>query len=600
MRTLSNSAFMRGLTALAVVALCATSCNTNEPTQDPITYGETYIPYLMRTDKACYLPGQTVSFSINNLPEGTVSVRYRHLGNTLSEQPLTAKQWTWQPPAEDFQGYMAELHVVANGKDSVFATVGIDVSSDPARFPRNGFLSAYGSMSDRDIAIVIEDLNRYHINYVQYQDWHWKHHHPLGGSATQPMEVWTDIISRNCYRNTVQGYIDAAHERGMKTLFYNLGYGALEDYETDGVSREWLLYLDQNHRTPDYHPLGSPFKSSIYLVNTANTDWREFLSARNDEVYAIFDFDGWQIDQLGDRLVPVYDYAGNPVDLAGSFGPFISYMKQQQPDKRLVMNAVGQYGQQGQIATAPVDFCYTEVWDAANGSNYDAFSTILTDNYKWSNGKQTVLAAYLNYEHGQKGRGYFNTPGIIMSTAVAMAWGGTILQMGEHMLYNEYFPGDNLAMTGELKRAMITYYDFAVAYENLLRPDMPVAGANTDWFGVDIIGNDTVSYNQWGPQKGQIATVGRLVENREVIHLLSYRNATHLKWCDTNADQGEPDMLKNQTMSVSVHRAPKRIWYASPDYMQGAAIELEFTYTGGQVELTVPAIKYYTMLVFEY
>lgn len=590
---------MKKMSVYILFAALFMSCNVNEPTQDPITYGETYIPYLIKTDKACYAPGQTVSFMLNNIPEGTVTVRYQHLGQTLSEQTVTGKQWTWQPPAEDYQGYMAELHAFANGKDSVYATIGIDVSSDPVRFPRNGFLSTYGSMSEKEIATIMDDLNRYHINYVQFQDWHWKHHHPLGGSATQPMDVWTDIISRNCYRATVQSYINASHARGMKTLYYNLAYGALEDYETDGVNREWLLYLDKNHRQPDYHPLGSPFKSSIFLANTASEGWKEFLSARNDEVFAVFDFDGWQIDQLGDRLVPVYDYAGTPIDLASTFGSFIGFMKSNQPTKRLVMNAVGQYGQQGQIAAAPVDFCYTEVWQHSDANGYDIFRDIITNNAAWSSGKQTVLAAYLNYDLGNKGRGYFNTPGIIMATAAAMAWGGTILQMGEHMLCNEYFPKEDLTMSGELKRAMIAYYDFTVAYENLLRPDVPAAGINTDWFGVDV-NSDTVVFNQWSPQRNQIATIGRHVGSKDVIHLLSYRNATHLDWCDTNGDQGEPDRLQDLTIRVAAAQHPARVWYASPDYQHGAAVDVAFTYSSGQVELTLPAMKYYSMLVFEY
>lgn len=583
---------------LMTLLVATTGCNINEPTQDPVTYGETYIPYLMSTDKACYAPGQKVSFTLNNLPEGTVKVRYQHLGLTLSEQTVTGKQWTWQPPADDYQGYMAELHASANGKDSVFATIGIDVSSDPVRFPRNGFLSSYGAMSDKDIATVMDDLNRYHINYVQFQDWHWKHHHPLGGSATQPMDVWTDIISRNCYRATVQGYIDEAHKRGMLTLYYNLLYGVLEDYESDGVSSEWLVYTDKQHRNPDKHPLGSPFKSAIYIANPYNADWCNYISARNDEVFAVFNFDGWQIDQLGGRGT-IYDYNGAKVDLPSAFGNFINKMKADQPTKSLVMNAVGQYGQQGQIAAAPVDFCYTEVWDHSDANGYDIFRDIITNNMAWSSGKQTVLAAYLNYDLGNKGRGYFNAPGIIMATAAAMAWGGTILQMGEHMLCNEYFPKEDLAMSGELKRAMIAYYDFTVAYENLLRPEVAVADINTDWFGVDV-SSDTVAFNQWAPQLDRIATVGRHVGGKDVIHLLSYRNATHLDWCDTNGDQGEPDRLADMKIKVAASKQPSRVWCASPDDQQGAAIELEFSYSGGQVELTLPAMKYYTMLVFEY
>lgn len=593
---LVKRSFSVAVFALSTIAVFCTSCNIIEPENDPITYGESYIPHMLSTDKAAYLPGEAVKLSINSLPDQAVTVRYTHLGAVLKEETVTDKSWTWQPPTEDFQGYMAELRT----KDSVIASIGIDVSSEPSRFPRNGFLSTYGSMSESQMANVLNDLNRYHINYVQFQDWHWKHHHPLAGSATQPMDVWTDIISRNCYRATVQGYIDGAHQRGMVTLFYNLGYGCLEDFATDDVNKEWLLYTDKQHMHLDNHPLGSPFKSAIYLADMHNQGWRDYLCARNDEVYAIFPFDGWQIDQLGVRPTTVYDYAGNTVDVQSAFGSFIANEKTALPDKRIVMNAVGQYGQQGQIASAPVDFCYTEVWEHSNTDGYGIFSRIITDNAQWSNGKQTVLAAYLNYDLGQKGRGYFNTPGIIMATAAASAWGGTILQMGEHMLCHEYFPDDNLSMTGELKRAMIRYYDFAVAYENILRPDAPAAGINSDWYGVDVTStHDSCVFNQWGPKVNQIATVGRHVGNRDIIHMLSYRHATHLDWCDTDGDQAPQTLLTGIPVSFAVDAQPSRVWVATPDYMQGAAQEVDFTYDGGKLTLTLPALQYWTMIVIE-
>jgi dextranase len=296
----------------------------------------------------------------------------------------------------------------------------------------------------------------------------------------------------------------------------------------------------------------------------------------------------------------VYDYEGNEVDVQAAFGAFIANEKAARPDKRIVMNAVGQYGQQGQIAPAPVDFCYTEVWEHSNTNGYAVFSDIITNNAAWSSGKQTVLAAYLNYNYGQKGRGYFNTPGIIMATAAASAWGGTILQMGEHMLCHEYFPDDNLSMTGELKRAMIHYYDFAVAYENLLRPDMPASGPNSDWYGVDIYTtHDSCVFNQWGPQFNQIATVGRHVGSRDVIHLLSYRNATHLDWCDSEGDQAPQTMLRNIPVTFAASQQPARIWVASPDDRHGAPQEVDFVYHNGQVSLTVPALQYWTMIVIE-
>ena len=597
---LVKRSFSMAVFALSALAVSLASCNIISPDNDPITYGESYIPNLLSTDKAAYKPGEAVTLSLNSLPEQAVQVRYSHLGTQLSQQAVTSKSWTWQPPQDDFRGYMAELVATIAGKDSVIASVGIDVSSEPSRFPRNGFLSSYGNMSPGEMTNILNDLNRYHINYVQFQDWHWKHHHPLAGSATQPMDVWTDIISRNCYRKTVQAYIDGAHEREMLTLFYNLGYGCLEDFATDDVSREWLMYTDKQHTNIDNHPLGSPFKSAIYLANMHDQGWRDYLRARNDEVYATFNFDGWQIDQLGDRLHPVYDYSGNQIDVRAAFGSFIANEKAAQPSKRIVMNAVGQYGQEGQIASAPVDFLYTEVWEHSNTSGYSVFSNIITDNARWSSGKQTVLAAYLNYDLGLKGRGYFNTPGIIMATAAASAWGGTILQMGEHMLCHEYFPDDNLSMTGELKRAMIRYYDFAVAYENLLRPDAPAGGINSDWFGVDVTAKlGDCQFNQWGPVKGQVATVGRHVGDRDVIHLLSYRNAVHLDWCDTDGDQAAETLLRDLPVSLAVSSKPARVWVASPDWQQGAAIEPDWTYESGTLNISVPALQYWTMIVIE-
>ena len=171
--------------------------------------------------------------------------------------------------------------------------------------------------------------------------------------------------------------------------------------------------------------------------------------------------------------------------------------------------------------------------------------------------------------------------------------------MGEHMLCNEYFPNDNLTMSGDLKRAMSRYYDFAVAYENLLRPDVPAA-VNSDWFGVDITStHDSCVFNQWGPQFNRIATIGRHVGTRDVIHLLSYRNATHLDWCDSEGDQAPQSMLREIPVSFALTEAPKRVWVASPDYQHGAAQEVDFEYVGGQVKMNIPALQYWTMIVIE-
>ena len=582
---------------LIYIALAMTlslgSCIEDEPQNNPITYGDGYIAVLLSTDKAAYKPGEAVQFSLNNQPEGQVTVRYKHLNQVLSETPLTGKSWSWTPPSDDFKGYMVDIYSEDNGQETVLGSVAVDVSSDPARFPRNGFLSEYGKMSSKEINKVMDNLNRHHINYVQYQDWHYKHHKPLAGTPTSPMEVWKDIINRDCYRSTVQGYIDAGHQRGMKSLFYNLAFGALSDAEADGVKEEWYLFKDKKHGNKDYHPLGSPFKSNIYLVNPGLQAWKDYMVQQNNDVYDVFSFDGYQIDQLGDRG-SLYDYNGTSVNLATTYPGFIKAMKDAQPEKSLVMNAVSQYGQKDLIAKSPVDFLYTEVWDKPKSNGFSVLSNIITNNDKWSDGKKTVLAAYMNYNLGNKGRGYFNTPGILMANAAIHVWGGAHLEMGEHMLCTEYFPNSNLTMQGVLKKAMVTYYDFITGYENLLRD-------GGEFFGVTATSLDgKITINQWPPVRNQITTVGKRIGKTDVIHFLNYTNAVHLDWCDTDGDQAEPSLIESAKMKVKANGTVKAVWVASPDVNGGVSGTLNFTQNGTDIEVELPSLKYWTMIVVEY
>ena len=392
---------------------------------NPITYGDGYMEVYLSTDKAAYNPGDEVKLKLNKMVEGNATVRYRHLNQLIEEMPLTSTEWTWTPPADDYKGYMVDIYTVENGAEVIKGSVAVDVSSDPKMFPRNGFLSEYGKMSEAEINKVMDNLNRHHINYVQFQDWHYKHHMPLAGSATAPMEVWKDIINRDCYRSTLNGYIKAGHDRNMKSLFYNLAYGALSDAEDDGVSEEWYMFKDKEHGVKDMHELGSPFKSSIYLTNPGNQDWIDYIGQKTSDVYDAYDFDGYQIDQLGGRGT-LYDYSGSEIDYATGFTKFIKAMKEREPEKRLVMNSVGDknvmkgFGDQEIANSECTDFFYVEVWYKPVDKGFEVISDAITsqDNLTGNGGRKTVLAAYMNYDFGKIGRSYFNTPGVLMANAV--------------------------------------------------------------------------------------------------------------------------------------------------------------------------------------
>ncbi len=572
-------------------AAVLSACQPGYPDINPITYGDGYMAVQLSTDKAAYAPGEPVQFTLNSRPSGDVRVRYRHLGETLEEQQLGSTHWTWQPPQTDFRGYMVDLYSVRDGIETILGSIAVDVSSDPKVFPRNGFLSYYDVNAGANIDKVIANLNRHHINYVQYQDWHYKHHMPLAGSPMSPMSEWTDVASRVNQLSTVQGYIDATHRHGMKSLFYNLAYGALSDAAADGVREDWYLFTDRNRVSKDLHLLGAPFKSSIFLVNPLNQGWIDYIAEKNSDLYAVFAFDGYQIDQLGGRG-SVYDYFGEPIDLASTFNNFIGEMKRVHPTKRLVMNAVGQYGQSG-IASAPVDFLYTEVWDKGD---YSVLSKVITDNDAMAaDGQKTVLAAYMNYGLSQS-RGYMNTPGVLMTNAVIHAWGGAHLELGEHMLCNEYFPNNNRTMDGDLQKAMVVYYDFITAYENLLRD-------GGDWVGVDAVSpSGKAVLNQWSPQLGKVATVGKQFDERMVVHLLNYVGALHLYWDDFSGTQTEPRTITalDVTLTLPDTKRVKSVWMATPDAEFGVAHSLAFTQTGADVTVTIPWLKYWDMVVLEY
>ena len=548
----------------------------------------------LSTDKAVYSPGETVTFTASEMPAGAIYVRYMHLGKEQGDaQPLSGTTWTWTAPSVVFQGYLAEVYQRSAEGETILATIAVDVSSDWSRFPRYGFLSTFGEMNREASDAVISNLSRLHINGVQFQDWHWKHHWPLAQdkSTGEPLETYIDIASRNTSLTTIRNYISAIHSRGMKAIFYNLCFGALDDAAEDGVGEEWYLFTDTGHSSKDVHELSDPFKSSIYLVNPSNEEWLEYLGEKTDAVYEHLDFDGYQIDQLGGRGT-VYDYDGNAVDLTEGYAAFINAMKERQSGKDLIMNAVSAYGAQQILGTGNVEFAYNEMW-AGEDQFTDLRETIENNMEYGGENMKTVFAAYMNYNLGNN-IGTFNTPGILLTDAVIFALGGSHLEMGEHMLCKEYFPNSNLGMSQELQSSIVAYYDFLTAYQNLLRD----GGSFND---VTVTSTDgKMNIKAWEPSTGSVITLGKKVDDRQVVHLLNFSQANSTSWRDIDGTMPEPALISDAAIEITADSEPASVWLASPDIDGGAHKVLSATYDNGKVTITVPSLKYWDMIVIEY
>lgn len=495
------------------------------------------------------------------------------------------------------------------GTEHIIGAIAVDVSSDWKRFPRYGFVAEFdnynGSINkNANIEEEMKYLNRLHINGVQFQDWHWKHHKPVKFRADGSLDPWyQDVSNRWVGTEYVKKYIDVQHRYGMKSIFYNLCYGALKDYEKDYVSSDWGLYKKDGNGNlyQDFHDLPSDWQSDIYLMNPGNPNWQNYLEDRYNEVYANYDFDGYQIDQVGGRG-DVFEKSGTKIDLEYNYRLFLRAMKGHRKDKRLVMNSVDGYGAHHicdaklDDGTRTVDFCYNELW--SDHANFSHLFQVIQDNDRESeHNLQTVFAAYINYDKADHAWDFkdqnVNTPGALLTDAVMFAIGGSHLEMGDHMLTREYFPAKPLAMTDELKQRLIHYYDFQTAYQNILR------GIDSKAAFTPTISSSTHTINAWPPQGYKITAFAKKVDNMIAVHLLNFSNTDDLSWRDLKGTRPAPVTQENVQITYTTSRHITKVWTATPDKNGGVPMELPFTQDGNNVSVTVPSLEYWTMLVFE-
>lgn len=580
---------------LLIPALLAGCLGGGKAAVDPRTAGDAGLVAYMNTDKARYHPGEPIRYTATmkeSAQGGDLIVRYKHLDKVVGETTVNwdgkaAVEWEWQPSEDDYRGYMTEVFVKQDNKIVDHANIAVDVSSDWGKFPRYGYLADFMAMDASEQEEIIDRLNRYRINGIQFYDWQWKHHLPMKLEGDAPASGWPEIANRPVAYDTVKTYIDLAHDRNMKAMNYNHLFGAFEDAEMDGVKREWGLFKDPLLDHQDRHPLPDSWASDIMLMNPANAEWQQYLFQAEKEAFKHLPFDGWHVDQLGDRGI-LYDANADKVNLPETYVSFMEAAKKEL-DVDFVMNAVGQFGQ-SYIARTPVKFLYTEVWGAH--PKYRNLKEIADQNAKYSGGKlNTVLAAYMNYDRADS-PGEFNTPGVLLTDAVIFASGASHLELGENMLAKEYFPNRNLKMTGELEEALIRYYDFLTAYQNLLRD----GAEDKELEAVKAVGAELSEI----PERGKVWSFAKETQGRTVMHLINFTDATVMEWQDNQASQAEPNEIPDLKLTVKAEGKVKKAWLASPDYYNGSAVALDIEQKDGELTLMLPKLKYWNMVVLEY
>ena len=143
----------------------------------------------------------------------------------------------------------------------------------------------------------------------------------LSRDRDNPAKEWKTLAYHNASYDTLNTMIQIGHEYNMKSFVYNLIFGAYDNYEENGVKKEWGLFKDKLHNEQDAHDLSSLNweTKKLWIFNPANKNWQDYYLDVHKDFLAVYDFDGIQVDSLGHRG-DLYDYDGNKVALNGLFG----------------------------------------------------------------------------------------------------------------------------------------------------------------------------------------------------------------------------------------------------------------------------------------
>jgi len=568
------------------------------------------------TDKARYAPGEKVLIHIALSGAGSTSravlrLSFRHLsapaGADITKSVLLPSSQSrsiiipWQPPVADFQGYFVDVRLTApGGRQFDRSQTAVDVSSTWNRFPRYGYLAHYSSQEGADPAAWVAELNRFHIDGLEFYDFQNRHEQPLAGTVQAPASQWYDVGGRLIERRIVNEFLSQAHHRNMMTMAYNASYSAYEDAFSNGspVQLQWATWPTpsgprtlQTAKSLNLPDTGWKTRRLIFM-NENSASWQNYLYEQMDTLFRVYPFDGWHIDTFGDDKAFAYD--GSPVDFIAGFRPFIDRAKSAL-GKPIVLNTVGTLGEE-QTALSQADFVYSELWD--QNETYAGILSAADRVHRSNPNMGLVMAAYLhrlaNRPSAPAGSRTFNMPSVLLADAAIFASGAAHIELGDgqRMLSSEYFPDDStFAVTPQLSAALRPYYDFLTAYENILRDRVTPAS-----FAVEIEGVKSSP----DAKPDTVWCLGRQSNDRLILHLINLLGSSSDRWRDIDADRPDAPLLHDVRVRIYANQPILSAGWASPD--DGGRYHTLDVHTGAAngrrySEFTVPSLKYWDVLL---
>lgn len=502
----------------------------------------------VRPDKGTYLPGEPVNLHVDlgeGTVGGTVEVGIWHLDRLVAELAAVAEDdeltLTWQPPGDFPRGYGVEMTALtASGSLAGRAGTAFDVLEDWTRHPRYAFLSEFAP-GRADTEEVIRELTRFHVNGIQFYDWMYRHDDPVS-----PDGDFEDLLGRHLSEKTIRALARAARRAGMAPMAYMAIYAASLDWST--AHPESALYDDEGRALV----FGDQF---LGLMNPSRSSpWSRHLLMRCREILERLPFAGVHLDQYGEPRTAA-DSEGRAVDLPRAFADFVSDLKESRPGTPVTFNAVKNWPID-ELANAPVDFIYVELWP--DTPTYRDLASIVSHARDASEGKAVVVAVYIPADHPAN---------VLAANAVIAAHGGSRIEIGEpgRLLTDPYFP-DSQSLPAPLRSELLVQADFQVRYGDLIGP-----------------GPGWVTPSVGTPP--EVWASARRTDGWMAINLVNMSGIESARW-DTKHES--PGPLSDVPIQLGLEENVERGLWLSPD--QGVAEPLQWDQTSARIQLVIPSL----------
>lgn len=467
---------------------------------------------------------------------------------------------------ETCRGYGVDIGLFdASGLTDSISTA-FDIAEHWFMAPRYGFLSDFYIDDETDEG-DIRQLEKYHINVVQYYDWMYRHE-----TLTPPGDYFRDPLGRDLSLLAVRNKINASRKLGMYNVAYGAIYGASRDFYKE--HENWALYNNKGD--------AEGFDDWLYIMNISpESPWSAHIVEEYAECMEKIGFDGIHMDTYGFPKTAYSRLNGEKKleRLEEQFPLLINKtrdrIKKVKEDSCLIFNAVNNWPVD-KVACAGQDIIYIEVWPP-NDKYIHLYQLI--KRAREAGDKQVVLAAYLKpfKEEGKIGLKQLESCFVLASAAI-YASGGYHLLLGENnqILSDSYYVKHS-NIPESLIRTFRNYYDFIVRYENLLfdlsLSDISMTFANGINEEILFENGNYSSYAE--PDK-----IWTIVKEKPGLLVINLINLTGIKSDNWNEPKENlPSAVRGIRIKALINEPVKGVYASSPDMEGGLTQVLKYEYT---------------------